>query len=75
MLFTVVVFGLPILVWVLLWKRFNSLKDDDNSKMFGSIYAELRADSKAALLYHVIYMMRRLIFAAIALYLINYPGL
>lgn len=44
-------------------------------KRFGSTYEELRMNSKAALLFNVIYMLRRLFFASVAVFLTNMPSL
>ena len=58
---------LPLSIWVLLWKKFNQLKQKQCIDTFGSLYSGLRIDSKYAVLYNVIYMLRRLYFAHVAL--------
>ena len=40
---------------------------DESKLRFGATYMELKTDSKAALLYNVIYMLRRLLIAVLAL--------
>jgi hypothetical protein len=62
----VVVLVFPFFVWVLLWKKFTFLKQEISVNSFGSTYQELRTDSKPALLYNVIYMLRRLYIAVLA---------
>lgn len=42
------------------------LKDENSVKRFGSTYFEIKTDSRAALMYNVLYMLRRLLFAVIA---------
>lgn len=62
----VVIFIFPFFVWVLLWRKFSVLNTDLSKISFGSTYAEIRTDNKSALLYNVIYMLRRLVIALIA---------
>ncbi|TNV87454.1 hypothetical protein FGO68_gene15662 [Halteria grandinella] len=64
--FTVFICIFPFVIWYLLWKRFLVLKDPRQIITFGSSYFEIRTDSKAALLYNVLYMIRRLVFAFLA---------
>ena len=40
---------------------------------FGSTFMELRIESKSALLYNVIYMLRRLLFSVVTLALKKWP--
>ena len=69
----VIIVSLPFITWILLWRRVGTLSDHENINTFGALYAELRKDSRIALLYHVIYMIRRLVFALNAVLLQNYP--
>lgn len=62
----VVVLIFPFFVWALLWSKFSILNQEKAVNVFGSTYQELRTDSKPALLYNVIYMLRRLYIAVIA---------
>lgn len=61
------VFIFPFFVWFLLWKNIETLDKEESILRFGSTYLELKTDSKNALLYNVFYMLRRLLFAAVAL--------
>ena len=56
----IVVLGFPFFIMILLLKRIDSLRDDASIEKFGSTYNELRTDSRAALMYNVFYMVRRL---------------
>jgi hypothetical protein len=64
MFITVIVF--PFFVWGLLWKKFGSLSNEVTQVSIGATYGDLRIDSKAALLYNVVYMLRRLFISVIA---------
>ena len=57
------IFFFPFLIWTLLWTKFDKLKDQNLINTIGTTYIGLRQDSKLALLYHVIYMLRRLVFS------------
>lgn len=57
------IFCFPFLIWILLWKNFDKLQDQKQINTIGTTYIEIRQDSKFALLYHVIYMVRRLFFS------------
>ena len=50
------------------------LSSSDYKTKYGSTYTELRFNYKPALLYNVIYMFRRLVFAATAVFLQDYPA-
>ena len=63
-LVTVIIF--PIFVWILLWRKYSVLKEERAINVFGSTYQELKPNSKAALLFNVIYMLRRLYIAVLA---------
>jgi hypothetical protein len=69
----IVVFVFPIFCWVLLWTKFDHLKQDWAILRFGSTYASLRTDSKQALLYNIFYMLRRLLIALIATFIKSHP--
>lgn len=70
-----VMIGFPFGVWYLLWRQINKLKEEESIKRFGSTYMELRTDSKAALMYNVVYMLRRLAFALTAVLLKSLPSI
>jgi hypothetical protein len=61
-----VVLVFPFFVWTFLWTRVNYLKDLTSVDKYGSMYNEIRIDSKAALMYNVFYMLRRLWIAFLA---------
>jgi hypothetical protein len=60
------IFLFPFVVWALLWARQAVLPEEEQRMRIGSTYLEIRTGSKAALLYNVLYMLRRLLFAVIA---------
>lgn len=60
---------LPFGIWALLWKRQDRLHLEETKLRYGSTYAELNIEKRSALLYNVIYMFRRLVFAFAAIYL------
>jgi hypothetical protein len=68
----VVVLVFPIFVWALLWYKYSNLGQEKAINMFGSTYQELKRDSKPALLFNVIYMLRRLLIAVTATMLKDY---
>jgi hypothetical protein len=68
----VVVLVFPIFVWGLLWYKYSNLGQEKAINMFGSTYQELKRDSKPALLFNVIYMLRRLLIAVTATMLKDY---
>ncbi len=70
-----VVFIFPFFVWTLLWKKITVLRDQSSVEAYGSTYNEIRSDSKAALMYNVFYMLRRLWIALIATTLKQYSFL
>ena len=51
------------------------LRDQASVLKFGSTYSEIKTDSKAALLYNVIFMLRRLLFSLIAVVMDGSPVL
>ena len=75
LLLTSILLAMPFLTWALLWTRFSSLNTQEAKLRFGTLYQGLRTTSKPALLYHVIYMLRRLLFTAVAVLLEDSPTL
>jgi hypothetical protein len=65
----IVIIIFPFITWIILWKKTAELPEEESIKTFGSLYNELRIDSRTALLYNVIYMIRRLVFALNAILL------
>ena len=63
----------PFVVWALLWARFDSLDSESSVKIYGTTYSDLRSKSKYAVLYNVVYMIRRLVFTGIASFLYSSP--
>ncbi len=61
------VFVFPFFVWYILWAKIEKLNDNESKDRFGSTYLEIKTQSKHALLYNVLYMLRRLLFAVITL--------
>jgi hypothetical protein len=73
LLILTVLFLLPFGVWALLWRRQATLAQEESKTRFGSTYMELRLNSRTALLYNVIYMLRRQLFAFTAIFLKSWP--
>jgi hypothetical protein len=71
----VAIFVFPFFVWSLLWRNLGKLKEENSVKRFGSTFAEIKTDSRAALMYNVLYMLRRLLFAVIATVFEDHPVL
>jgi len=71
----IVLLGFPVGVWTFLWRKMSSLEEENMKKLFGSTYEELRTNSRAALLFNVVYMVRRLFFAAVTVYLNEWPSI
>jgi hypothetical protein len=55
-------------VATLVWTRQKQLREKSAIEKYGAVYNELRIDQYSALLYNVIYMLRRLMIAALAIY-------
>jgi hypothetical protein len=49
-----VVLSFPFLAWCTLWLRQGTLEESDSELRFGSLYEELRTDSRASLMYNTI---------------------
>ena len=47
----------------------------ETDKRFGSLYSDLNIKSKPALLFNVVFMLRRLAFALLGMFLDGYPFL
>jgi hypothetical protein len=62
----IVLISFPLLTLYLLQKNFGKLKDEKAMNTYGALYLELKTDNRSALLYHVFYMLRRMILAALA---------
>lgn len=60
------VIAFPFLIWYLLW--FSNLPSETVKTKFGTAYEQINTSSKAALLYNVLYMLRRLLLIAIAVF-------
>ena len=67
--------GFPVFILCFLQSNFSELKSDYNLTTFGSIYTEIRLESRLALLQNMIFVVRRLLFCGIALVLPDYPFL
>ena len=49
--------------------------EKENEERFGSLYSDLKIKSKPALLFNVVFMLRRLAFALLGIFLDAYPFL
>ena len=65
----------PWVAWVFLWKKQETLGDKETEERFGSLFSDLKIKSKAALLFNVVFMLRRLAFALLGTLLDGYPFL
>lgn len=65
----------PFFLWALLWVKQGKLTEADTVQRFGSVYFEIKTDSKGALLYNVFYTGRRLLFALLAIAAEEYTNL
>ncbi|TNV87548.1 hypothetical protein FGO68_gene6265 [Halteria grandinella] len=63
----------PFALWALLWSNFGSLVQSDQNERYGSSYFEIKTSSRAALLYNVLFMVRRLVYAGAAVFLDKHP--
>ncbi len=54
------VFSFPFITWSFLWRKAEFLNQQESLDKYGSTYNEIRTNSKAALMYNVLYMLRRL---------------
>ncbi|TNV87552.1 hypothetical protein FGO68_gene2096 [Halteria grandinella] len=73
LIFTTCITLFPFLVWILLWRQLPNLKYKHSEQTYGSLYNEIRSDNRGAVVYSVVYMIRRLVFVIIALTLHKYP--
>jgi hypothetical protein len=64
---------LPIATLVILLIFFNRLNDPYCIEKFGSLYLGLKTNSKPALLFHVIFTLRRLLLCLNAMFLSEWP--
>ena len=64
----------PLVLWVKLWKTpSNDLSSRTTKDLLGTTYSDLTSESKAALLYNVLFMLRRLFFVALAIFALANP--
>ena len=67
--FVIMTLIFPVLVSLILIKNFKELGDEEFEVKYGSLKEGTRTNSKWAVIYTVIFILRRLHFAAIALFL------
>jgi len=53
-------------------KTFDRWNDEDYNEKYGAIFDGLRKDTKAALLYPLIFVLRRILFSIVAIYTVDY---
>jgi hypothetical protein len=68
-----VVLIFPVFIAIFLLKNYNKLGLEYFTTRFGSLYEELRINHKPALFYYVVFTLRRLLFAVIAVVFEGYP--
>ncbi|CDW82938.1 UNKNOWN [Stylonychia lemnae] len=64
----------PMIILLLVNIYYKNLKDQNMIKRIGSIYNELRTDSKVSLLYNVFFVLRRFTFAMMITILQDHPN-
>lgn len=60
---------------IILIKRFKILKSEKSSQVFGSLYEEIDITRKSAVMFNVVFVSRRLLFAIIVVTLRGAPYL
>lgn len=53
-------------------KKYDSLSFENMQVKIGSLYSDIRLESKLALFYHVIFMVRRLLLSFMAIFMIGF---
>lgn len=59
---------LPVYMIQKIWSNFSTLEDEDTIKEHGYIYEDLGTKSKLQASFHVVYIIRRAIYAIILVY-------
>ena len=62
----------PIFTAIILMRKYDSLSSEDMQVKIGSLYSDIRLESKLALFYHVIFMVRRLLLSFMAIFMIGF---
>jgi hypothetical protein len=57
--------ALPVFMWIVLWTKMSKLEEPYYEKWYGEFYSGLNIKSKAALLFNVIQLFRRLLLTSI----------
>jgi hypothetical protein len=78
MIFSVILLAicilLPFLIYLFISRNYSKLEGDiDFKQKYGSLFAGIRLTQKSALMYNLLFMLRRMIFALSAIYLNDYP--
>jgi len=63
----VLVLGLPFFILIFYCKNFDRLKDEEFEDTWGAVYEAHEADMRASLWFNVIFMIRRILFAVVAI--------
>jgi hypothetical protein len=63
---------IPILLFRFLWTRFRWL--DDQASRYGTLWSGLKSNHFDAVIYHVVFMVRRYLFALISVFAGSYDG-
>lgn len=65
---------LPVLTYGVIRSFKTELRSEHVEDLCGSLYEEINADSKFSLIYPIWFLMRRLLFVMIAVFLADFPG-
>lgn len=63
----------PVITFLFIKNNMKRLNDPDIKRKFGSLFEDLRLDSKLALYYNVIFMVSRIIISLILVFGYSYP--
>lgn len=74
-IFMILISAYPIFISIVIFKNMNKLNNEEFLSRYGSLYDGLKTDCKLALLYNLLYTIRRLILAIMIVILSDYPNL
>ena len=73
-IFATICFTFPFVSYKFLTKNIDKMQSDKEFiQKYGSLFTEIRTTKKSALLYSMIFMIRRIVFVLSAIYLNDYP--
>ena len=66
--------GYPFYVYMFFMRKKDVLKNEKVEESYGSLYENINTNSKMALMFNLIYLCRRMVFAVLSVYCIDYPN-